>query len=328
VRQIGSVQAKGEQVTSFLEPGRLNPPGVAATKPLMLALQALEKRTECQEPTTTLAERKGKMKLHKHVSLMIMAFALTVGVANAQVKQLITEQQLTDLLSRIDADTDSFAKSADKAMDKSGFDGTPREDELNNHLKKFKSATEALKNDHTAPNAKANFETVLHHGVAIENFLRRNPLDGVESEWTTLRASLGELARGFNITWDQGHALGTPVGEADIKNLLQHIEDMADKYKLTLDAALDNSALNNTKAEDEINGINADFRKSTRHLEDVRESDSAPEAAKEVLVKAKRIDNFLRKHNEKLTPEVQSSWVAVRTDLERLARLYSLKAQW
>ena len=267
------------------------------------------------------------MKLHKYVPLIIVAIVLTVGVSNAQVQQKISEPDLKDLLVRIDADTDRFAKSADKALDKSGFNKSAREDELNAHLERLKTATEALKNDHTAANAKSNFETVLHHGVAIENFLRRNPLDGVEEEWTALRGDLGDLATGFNITWEQGHALGAPVGEADIKNLLQHIEDMADKYKLTLDAALDNSPLNNTNAEDEINAVNADFRKATRHLEDVRNDESAPQAAKEVLIKAKRIDGFLQKHNAKLTPEVQSSWGAVRTDLERLARLYNLKAQ-
>ncbi len=268
------------------------------------------------------------MNLHKYVPLIIVAILLTVRVSNAQVQQKISEPDLKDLLVRIDADTDRFAKSADKALDKSGFNKSAREDELNAHLKRLKTATEALKNDHAAANAKSNFETVLHHGVAIENFLRRNPLDGVEEEWTALRGDLGDLASGFNITWEQGHALGAPVGEADIKNLLQHIEDMADKYKLTLDAALDNSPLNNTNAEDEINGVNADFRKATRHLEDVRNDESAPQAAKDVLVKAKRIDGFLQKHSAKLTPEVQSSWGAVRTDLERLARLYSLKAQW
>jgi len=267
------------------------------------------------------------MKLHKYVPLIIVAIVLTVGVSNAQVQQKISEPDLKDLLARIDTDTDRFAKSADKALDKSGFNKSAREDELNAHVKRLKTATEALKNDHTAANAKSNFETVLHHGVAIENFLRRNPLDGVEEEWTALRSDLGDLASGFNITWEQGHALGAPVGEADIKNLLQHIEDMADKYKLTLDAALDNSPLNNTNAEDEINAVNADFRKATRHLEDVRNDESAPQAAKEVLIKAKRIDGFLQKHSAKLTPEVQSSWGAVRTDLERLARLYNLKAQ-
>jgi len=268
------------------------------------------------------------MKLHKSIMLGIAAILLTVGVSNAQVKQKISEEQLTDLLSRIDTSTDAFVRSADKAMDKAGFDGSAREDELNQILKRFKGGTAALRADHTAPNAKTNFEIVLHHGVAIENFLRRNPLDGVQEDWTTLRSDLGELAKGFNITWEEGHALGAKVGEADIKNLLQHIEDSADRYKLTLDAALDKSVLNNTKTEDEINRINADFRKATRHLEDNRKNDSAPESAKEVLVQGKRINDFLEKHKEKLTPEVASSWVAVRTDLERLARLYELREQW
>ena len=264
------------------------------------------------------------MKLHKSILLSIVAIVLTAGISNAQVKQNISEPDLKDLLSRIDTDTDRFAKTADKALDKSGFNRSAREDELNGHLKRLKNATEALKNDHTAANAKDHFETVLHHGVAIENFLKRNPLDGVEEDWVGLRADLGELAKGFNITWEQGHAIGAPVGEADIKNLLQHIEDMADKYKLTLDAALDNSVLNNTNTEDEINRINSEFRAATRRLEDNRQNDRAQESAKEVLTQGKRIDSFLAKHKEKLTPEVQSSWLEVRTDLVRLARLYTI----
>ena len=56
------------------------------------------------------------MKLHKYVPLIIVAIALTVGVSNAQVQQKISEQELKDLLARIDADTDRFAKTADKAM--------------------------------------------------------------------------------------------------------------------------------------------------------------------------------------------------------------------
>jgi len=268
------------------------------------------------------------MKPYRTILLIIAAMVLAVGVSNGQIKQNISDQQLTDLLGRIDTSTDVFAKSANKALDKSGFDASKREDDLNSHVKRLQAATESLKNDHTLPAARENFITVIHHGVAIENFLRRNPLDGVQQDWATLRADLGELASGLNITWEQGHAIGAKVGEADVKNLCQHIEDMADAYKLTLDAALDKSALNGTKAEDEINGVNADFRKATRHLEDNRKSDNAAQYAKDVLVKGKRINDFLEKHKEKLTPEVASSWVAVRTDLDRLARLYSVEWRW
>ena len=269
------------------------------------------------------------MKLLKYMWLVIGAILLTAAVSNAQIEKKISDDDLKNLLARIDADTERFAKTADKAMDKSGFDGSDREDQLNQHLKNLRQSTEALKNDQTSEYAKGHFTALLHHGVSIENFLKKNPLDGVESDWAALRADLGELAKGFNITWEEGYAKGAQIGEADIKNLLQHIEDMADKYKLTLDAALDNSPLNNTSAEDEINGINSDFRAATRHLEDERNNpDGATAAAKDVLVKAKRIDGFLTKHNSKLNAEVQTAWAAIRTDLERLARLYQLRAQW
>ena len=71
------------------------------------------------------------MKLHKSILLSIVAIVLTAGISNAQVKQNISEPDLKDLLSRIDTDTDRFAKTADKALDKSGFNRSAREDELN-----------------------------------------------------------------------------------------------------------------------------------------------------------------------------------------------------
>ena len=268
------------------------------------------------------------MRTHKTILLVIAAIMLPLGVSNAQVKQKISEEELTALLGRVDASAARFAKTADKAMDKAGFDGSAREDELNRILTSLTTATAALASDHSAANSKNNFEIVLDRGVAIENFLKRNPLDGVEDDWKTLRADLGELAAGFNITWEQGHAITAPVGEADIKNLFQHLEDKADKYKLSLDAALDNSALNNTAAEGEINRVNADFRKATRRLEDHRKDNSAAEYAKEVLTQGKRINTFLEKHSEKLTPEVKGAWGEVRTDLDRLLRFYNVQATW
>ena len=84
------------------------------------------------------------MKLQKRILLIIAAIVTTLGVSNAQVKQNISEEKLADLLGRIDTSTEHFAKSADKAMDKAGYDGSAREDELNTILKNLKSATECL----------------------------------------------------------------------------------------------------------------------------------------------------------------------------------------
>jgi hypothetical protein len=269
------------------------------------------------------------MKLQTYVTLITVVLVLTVGVSNAQVKQKISEEQLADLLSRIHGTTDGFAKTADKALDKSGYDGSKREDDLNRILKDFTSATEGLKNDHVGENGKKYLGLVLHYGVSIENFLKKYPLDGVQEDWATLRGELGELASGFNITWKEGegYATGAKVGAVDVKNLTMHMEDVADRYKEALDAALDNSKLNNTKTEDEINQYVKDFRDATNSLQDHYNGDRAKDDAKEVLVRANRIDGFMRKHKEAITPDVHTAWEPVKTDLDRLAKYYNVKWQ-
>jgi len=264
------------------------------------------------------------MRLHKTIWAVIASIVLTVGVSNAQVKQKISEEQLTELLSRIDTSTGAFAKSADKAMDKAGYNGSARENDLNDVLKRFTSATSALRNDHSGPNAKGDFEKVLHYGVSIENFLKKYPLDGVQEEWTTLRSELGELATGFNITWEEGHAIGAPVGAVDVKNLCQHIEDVADHFKESLDHALDNSKLNGTATEDEINKYIRDFRDATNSLQDHYNEDKAKDDAKEVLTKGNKIDGFLKKHKDAIPSDTLAMWDPVRLDLDRLAKYYGV----
>jgi hypothetical protein len=270
------------------------------------------------------------MKLHKYVMLVVAAIGITVGVSNAQVKQKISDEKLTDLLGRIDASTDRFVTAADKALDKSGYDGSAREDELNRILKDLKAATENLKNDHVGENGKAHFTVMLHHGVSIESWFKKYPLDGVQEEWATLRSELGELTSGFNITWKEGegYAQGVQVGAVDVKNLCMHIEDVADRYKEALDKALDNSKLNNTKTEDEINRYVKDFRDATNRLQDHYNEGRAKDDAKEVLTRANRIDGFMHKHTDAIPQEVQDSWGVVRTDLDRVAKFYNVSWRW
>jgi hypothetical protein len=286
----------------------------------------VKKRTLAATPRRQTLTKESEMKLQKRILLIIAAIVTTLGVSNAQVKQNISEEKLTDLLGRIDVSTEHFVKSADKAMDKAGYDGSPREDELNTILKNLKSSTNTLRNDHSSENAKTDFITVVHYGVQIENFLKKYPLDGVQEEWAALRSDLGELTTGFGITWEQGHAIGAPVGMVDVKNLCQHLEDVADHWKEALDSALDNSKLNGTKTEDEYNQYVKEFRDATNTLQDHYNGDQAKDDAKEVLTRGKRIDDFMRKHP--LTSNVQDMWVPVRTDLQRLAKFYALGWNW
>ena len=271
------------------------------------------------------------MRSRKHLIVTLVAIALTCWVEKSTAQTpttTLSEQEFRSLVSRIDTDAERFTKSANKALDNSGYDGTPREDELNGHLKNFRSSTERLKNNSKDIQlARGNAEDVVRYGVAIERFLKRNPLDGVEGDWGILRGDLQQLSSAYGMNLgDSKFATGAKVGEADVKNLVQHINDGADRYKKSLDSSLDNSPLDGTTTEDEINRYVKDFRESTDRLENQYKEDTASQDAAEVIRRAKLIDGFMRRYP--LTSSAQGDWSSVRKDVERLAALYSINLQW
>src|SRR5262245_45055597 len=89
----------------------------------------------------------------------------------------------------------------------------------------------------------------------------------------------------------------TPQRE-DVKRILKRLEEDTDRYSKSLDSALDKSALNGTRSEDEINNYVHQFEEATDHLKDKYEDQgAAPNLAREVLSRGQSIDRFMRRNN-------------------------------
>ena len=113
----------------------------------------------------------------------------------------------------------------------------------------------------------------------------------------------------------------------DVKRLLKRLEENTDRFSKSLDSALDRSALNGTKAEDEINGYVHQFEEATDRLKDRYEDQgAAPGAAREVLSRGQAIDRFMRRN--RLGGKAESDWQIVRSDLNLLARTYRINWRW
>ena len=114
---------------------------------------------------------------------------------------------------------------------------------------------------------------------------------------------------------------------SDVKRILKHLEEDTDRFSKSLDSALDQSNLNGTKAEDEINRYVHEFEEATDHLKDKYEdTGAAPRLANEVLVRGQRVDVFMRRN--RLGSRAESDWRLVRNDLNTLARAYSIRWRW
>ncbi len=122
---------------------------------------------------------------------------------------------------------------------------------------------------------------------------------------------------------DQERRSGTRSDAREIRDLLEDIEDGADDFRGSLDRALDESRLNGSRREDEINKFVKEFERATDRLRS-RIDDTT--AAREVLRRGEAIDNFMRRN--RLSSSAERDWADLRRDLDRLSRRYNIDTRW
>lgn len=265
----------------------------------------------------------------------IMAIVLLAGLVTAEAQQpyRLSEEQMKNLLERIEKGADSFRDSLKNALSQSRYDDTRAEDNINQFVKDFESATDQLEgrfNDHRA--ASASVLEVLNRAASIENFMLRHRLTGrAQSDWAYLRKNLNELAAAYNVSWSWAGLSNRPyrISENQVKNLLERLEKGADSFRSSLNDALGKSRFDDTRAEDNINQFVRDFEAATDRLESRFNDDrSASASVQEVLRRAGTIDNFMRRYSHTLTPRAHRDWTDLRRNLDELAQAYGVSWRW
>ena len=122
-------------------------------------------------------------------------------------------------------------------------------------------------------------------------------------------------------------AQGTSVVRTNVRQIIRNLETDTDTFKNSLDRALDHSPLDGTRSEDEINEYVKQFEHATDKLKDKAEDQKyAPNLAREVLVRGRSINSFMRKHQ--LSQDANNDWARVRDDLTLLAHGYRINWRW
>ena len=118
------------------------------------------------------------------------------------------------------------------------------------------------------------------------------------------------------------------VNEREVRGLLSRIETGADRFRKSLDHALDRSRIDGSRQEDNINQFVKDFEEATNRLRDrVNDNNRAAASdAEEVLKRARVIDSFMRRQH--LESRAENDWTRLRGDLNKLARLYRISSRW
>ena len=283
------------------------------------------------------------------VLAICMCFALLVPTSEGQVigqPYRLSDKEVERIIRRIEQQSDHFRSSVDSALDKSRFNGSNREDDINSFIKDFYEQTKRMrdrfdKHQSTSPDVEA----VLDRAARIDDFMRRNRLSSkAQDDWSTLKNSLDELASAYNVSWRwDGYrttpAIVSPTGTAvagvpyrvsdrEVEKILRRIEQQSDRFRSALDSSLDKSRLNGTREEDEINRFVKEFYEQTKTLRDHFDDHKSTSAdVQAVLDRAASIDSFMRR-NPMRRNDAAREWNRLRGNLDELAQVYNVTWQW
>jgi hypothetical protein len=110
-----------------------------------------------------------------------------------------TKAQVNEIIKRVEERSDRFVKLFDRSLDRSGLDGTNREDRLNEHARNLEKALDDLRGEfdrkenyvETRPEVRRCLDIATDINAAMRN--RRLGAE-TERQWALLRTELNTLA--------------------------------------------------------------------------------------------------------------------------------------
>jgi cell division septum initiation protein DivIVA len=128
----------------------------------------------------------------------------TVPVRRAIIIRGYSQQQVEELLERIEERADDFTNQLNKSLDRSRLDGSRTEDNIAELARDLGDATDELRRefDHNDTRGENSPEAqrILSVATNIDRLMRRRNFGGqTESTWVTLRTELNVLARLYGL---------------------------------------------------------------------------------------------------------------------------------
>jgi hypothetical protein len=114
----------------------------------------------------------------------------------------LTDQELNQLIGRIENGGNTFRSSLSDAFDHSAYNQTIRRANINESLLSFKSAMDQLRSNFDAGRSlQGDVARVMAKATVIDQFMHNNQItDRAQNDWSTLRTDLNTLSNAYNIS--------------------------------------------------------------------------------------------------------------------------------
>jgi outer membrane lipoprotein SlyB len=281
-------------------------------------------------------------RIRQTVSFALVLAMLSMGLVAAHAQRRpyrMTDRQVDEMIRRVETSADRFRATLANALDRSTYDGTRTEDDINRFVQSFESATDQLRDRfNRRVSVAADVENVLRQASDINQFMLRNRLtQRAQSDWSLVRNDLNALAQAYGVGWQwnqqgtfpppAGSTVPSRVNDQQVAAIIRRIENRTDTFRAALERGLDRSIYDGTRAENNINQFIRDFETATDALRDRFNSRrSVASDVENVLRRAASVDEFMRRNQ--LNQRAENQWSLLRTDLGELATAYNVAWNW
>jgi len=137
----------------------------------------------------------------------------TVPAVSSNPSSRLSDNELGQLIRRIDTGGETFRTSLTEAFGESRYDQTRSEGTMNDRVRSFKNATDQLRNQFDSRQSVPGYvERLLVLATPIDTYMRNNRLtDRVQRDWSTLRGDLSLLASSYNVATNWHNTAEPPV---------------------------------------------------------------------------------------------------------------------
>ncbi len=203
------------------------------------------------------------MIYHVRNSTLLLLALFCLGITSiAQRPYRLNERQMNNLLQRIENRSQVFQQSLDAALDRSRFDSTRRENEINRYVRDFTEATSRLRNRSRVNN---DVTEVLNRASYLNDFMQRERLDTrAQNDWLALRRELDQLANAWNLNWNWNNQGATSSGTYPQGNSRYAANRLTGTWRLNLSRSDDPRTIAERATQNERNNERNDDRTGNR----------------------------------------------------------------
>ena len=273
-------------------------------------------------------------RIRQTISVALVFAMLSIGLTAVQAQRRpyrMNDQQVGELIRRVEASADKFRATVDGALDRSRYDGTRAEDNINTLIQNFENSTDQLRDRfNRRVSVASDVEQVLRQAESQQSAYNRLNR-AAQSDWRGSKNSTHSKRYASTALEPRDTAASPTTASLTARRTDSRQIFSVWKTRKTVRAmwntALDRSRYDGTRAENNINQFIRDFESATDALRDrFNGRNSATGDVEGVLQRAAYIDEFMRRNN--LTRRAENDWSLLRTDLNELASAYNVAWNW